>query len=66
LEQAWLRDSLIFGENFPDGQILSAILLESRSKLSHLGRRVTSKMATRAQRATDEDPSTTQMPLGPT
>ncbi len=33
------RDSAIFGENFSDGRILSAILLESRSKLSHLGRR---------------------------
>jgi hypothetical protein len=33
------RDSVIFGENFSDGRILSAILLESRSKLSHLGRR---------------------------
>jgi hypothetical protein len=35
------RDSVIFGENFSDGRILSAILLESRSKSSHLGRRVT-------------------------
>jgi hypothetical protein len=34
------RDSEIFGKNFSDGQILSAILLESRSKLSYLGRRV--------------------------
>jgi hypothetical protein len=33
------RDSVIFGKNFSDGQILSAILYESRSKLSHLGRR---------------------------
>jgi hypothetical protein len=46
LEQAWRklgailwRNSVIFGENFSDGQILSAILLELRSKLSHLGRR---------------------------
>jgi hypothetical protein len=29
-----------FGDNFSDGRILSAILLESRSKLSHLGRPV--------------------------
>ncbi len=36
------RDSVIFGENFSDGRILSAILLESSSKSSHLGRRVTS------------------------
>jgi hypothetical protein len=35
------RDSVIFGKNFSDGRILSAILLELRSKLSHLGRRVT-------------------------
>jgi hypothetical protein len=34
------RDSVIFGKNFSDGRILSAILLESRSKSSHLGRRV--------------------------
>jgi hypothetical protein len=34
------RDSVIFGENFSDGRILSAILLELRSKSSHLGRRV--------------------------
>ncbi len=33
------RDSVIFGEKFYDGRILSAILLESRSKSSHLGRR---------------------------
>ncbi len=33
-------DSVIFGKNFSDGRILSAILLESRSKSSHLGRRV--------------------------
>jgi hypothetical protein len=33
------RDSVIFGKNFLDGQILSAILLESRSKSSHLGHR---------------------------
>jgi hypothetical protein len=33
------RDSVIFGKNFSDGQILSAILLELRSKSSHLGRR---------------------------
>jgi hypothetical protein len=44
LEQAWRklgailwRDSIIFGQNFSDGRILSAILLESRSKSSHLG-----------------------------
>jgi hypothetical protein len=50
LEQAWRklgailwRDSVIFGENFSDGQILSAILLESRSKSSHLGRHVVVK-----------------------
>jgi hypothetical protein len=35
------RDSVVFGENFSDGRILSAILLESRSKSSHLSRRVT-------------------------
>jgi hypothetical protein len=47
LEQAWRKfgailwcNSVIFGKNFSDGRILSAILLESRSKLSHLGRRV--------------------------
>jgi hypothetical protein len=34
------RDSVIFGKNFSDGRILSAILLESHSKSSHLGRRV--------------------------
>jgi hypothetical protein len=33
------RNSVIFGENFSDGRILSAILLESRSKSSRLGRR---------------------------
>jgi hypothetical protein len=33
------RDSVRFGENFSDGAILEVILLESRSKLSHLGRR---------------------------
>jgi hypothetical protein len=32
------RDSVIFGENISDGRVLSAIF-ESRSKLSHLGRR---------------------------
>ncbi len=32
------RDSVIFGKNLSDGRILSAILLELRSKLSHLGR----------------------------
>jgi hypothetical protein len=35
------RDSVIFGENFSDGRILSAILLELHSKSSHLGRHVT-------------------------
>jgi hypothetical protein len=46
LEQAWRKlgtilwhDSVIFGKNFSDGRILSAILLESRSKSSHLSRR---------------------------
>jgi hypothetical protein len=46
LEQAWRklgvipwRNSVTFGENFSDGRILIAILLESRSKLSHLGHR---------------------------
>jgi hypothetical protein len=34
------RDSVIFGENFSDGAILEVILLESRSKSSHLGCRV--------------------------
>ncbi len=33
------RDSVRFGKNFFDGAILEVILLESRSKLSHLGRR---------------------------
>jgi hypothetical protein len=35
------RNSVRFGENFSDGAILEVIFLESRSKLSHLGRRVT-------------------------
>jgi hypothetical protein len=33
------RNFVIFGKNFSDGRILSAILLESRSKSSHLGHR---------------------------
>ena len=33
------RDSVRFGKNFSDGAILEVILLESRSKSSHLGRR---------------------------
>jgi hypothetical protein len=33
------HDSVRFGENFSDGVILEVILLESRSKSSHLGRR---------------------------
>jgi hypothetical protein len=33
-------DSVIFGKNFSDGRILSAILFESRLKSSHLGCRV--------------------------
>jgi hypothetical protein len=32
-------NSVRFGENFSDGAILEVILLESGSKLSHLGRR---------------------------
>ncbi len=36
----WRNSVIIFGKNFSDGQILSTILLESRSKSSHLGRRV--------------------------
>jgi hypothetical protein len=33
------HDSVRFGENFSDGAILEVILLESRSKSSHLGHR---------------------------
>jgi hypothetical protein len=33
------RDSVKFSEDFSDGAILEVILLESRSILSHLGRR---------------------------
>jgi hypothetical protein len=36
------RDSVRFGKNFSDGAILEVILLESRSRSSHLGRRVPS------------------------
>ncbi len=34
-----VENSVRFSENFSDGVILEVILLESRSKSSHLGRR---------------------------